>query len=155
MNDRPVAGWANAATRAIWAGAVLLLTVVAAGAFYTRSHEDTGLRAHMATLVPVGNAERQSCNALVAHRPIVILALGQSNAGNHGALEARSESRSPLALTMVAQGECIIQNPGNALLQKSCSPSSHQSGVRLQLGRDLFVLKSLRPSGSLWHAAPP
>jgi Carbohydrate esterase, sialic acid-specific acetylesterase len=74
-----------------WGGVSMLVigAVVVAG-LYVRSRDEAGLRARMAMLVPVGNAKQQSCQALVARHLFIILALGQSNAGNHGPIEGRS-----------------------------------------------------------------
>jgi hypothetical protein len=93
--------------RAAWV-AISVVAAVGIYAWYVRPDDYAGLRARMATLIPLGSAPRQSCQALAARRPLVILALGQSNAGNHGAVEGRS--REPI--TMVAQGQCITaQDP--------------------------------------------
>ena len=90
--------------RLAWgAAATVAISAVVTASFYARSREDSGLRARMATLVQVGNAQRQSCQALAVRRPFVILALGQSNAGNHGAMEGRSAQ----PVTMITQGQCI------------------------------------------------
>lgn len=45
-----------------------------------------------------------SCPALLAARPVVLLALGQSNAGNHGS-SAPSSSR---IVPLIADGKCIL-----------------------------------------------
>ena len=92
-----------------WGGAAAVaISAIVAASLYARSREDSGLRARMAAIVPVGGAQQQPCQALAARRPFVILALGQSNAGNHGSVESRSAQQ----VTMITQGKCITtQDP--------------------------------------------
>ena len=66
--------------------------------------DKTKLSLKLDKIVRVGTETVISCEALAAQKPIVILALGQSNAGNHGARAADTDV--PIAL--IADGKCIM-----------------------------------------------
>ena len=66
--------------------------------------EKTKLSLKLDKIVRVDTEVLISCEALAAQKPLVILALGQSNAGNHGARAADSDV--PIAL--IADGKCIM-----------------------------------------------
>lgn len=55
-------------------------------------------------IVRIGNEPEISCREIVTGRPLVLLALGQSNAANHGA-GAKSGAQ---AVTLVVEGKCVI-----------------------------------------------
>lgn len=62
------------------------------------------LNARLGTLKGVSAEREIACSGLSTARPVVLLALGQSNAGNHGAAEP-----SRLApVKLVAEGRCVL-----------------------------------------------
>ncbi len=74
-------------------------TVTGAHAF-----DKAGLQAKLDQIVLPGNERNVPCNLIAAQRPIVVLAIGQSNAANHGV-------RTPttgLPTVLVADGRCIM-----------------------------------------------
>lgn len=83
------------------------LPVLAALALYTHFEEQRqdkdALNSRLRQIVPVGKHTELSCAALAAAHPLVLLALGQSNAANHGALSARPVD----PVTLIADGKCI------------------------------------------------
>lgn len=62
------------------------------------------LRAKLDQLVQIGNQPVLACDGIAAQRPIVILALGQSNAANFG---PPAPSDGP-PITLIADGKCIL-----------------------------------------------
>lgn len=62
------------------------------------------LRTKLDQLVPIGNQPVLACDGIAAQRPIVILALGQSNAANLG---ASAPSGGP-PITLTADGKCFM-----------------------------------------------
>ena len=66
--------------------------------------EKTKLSLKLDKIVHVDTEAVVSCEKIAAQKPIVILALGQSNAGNHGARAADTDV--PIAL--IADGKCIM-----------------------------------------------
>ena len=71
---------------------------------FDKLSDKTKLSLKLDKIVRVDTETVISCEALAAQKPIVILALGQSNAGNHGARAADTDV--PIAL--IADGKCIM-----------------------------------------------
>lgn len=65
---------------------------------------DAWLRTRLDERVHPGDEPVLDCAQVAAQRPLVLLALGQSNAGNHGATDAAA--RPPIVL--FAQGRCLL-----------------------------------------------
>ena len=63
----------------------------------------SGLAARLGQIARIGSETGVSCADVVAGHPLVLLALGQSNAANHGSLDKRGAE--PVAL--VAEGKCV------------------------------------------------
>ena len=89
-----------------WSVAVALAIVVAALTLYRQQRQDIALQAHLENVKQRGGEPEVSCAEVRASRPMVLLALGQSNAGNHGA--AATLSLEPV--TLVAGDRCILAN---------------------------------------------
>ncbi|SBT09908.1 hypothetical protein ACCAA_80011 [Candidatus Accumulibacter aalborgensis] len=62
----------------------------------------SGLAARLGQIARMGSETGISCADVVSGRPLVLLALGQSNAANHGSLDRRDVE----AVTLVAEGKC-------------------------------------------------
>ena len=75
-----------------WSVAVALAIVVVALALYRQQRQDIALQAHLENIKQRGGEPEVSCAEVRASRPVVLLALGQSNAGNHGAAATLSPS---------------------------------------------------------------
>lgn len=89
--------------------AIVLIFVLAlfllAGAWAYRFYwPHNGIDTRLLSIVAARPEQRVDCAALVRAKPLVLLALGQSNAGNHGAY-AQSED-APIAL--VAGVDCLL-----------------------------------------------
>lgn len=67
--------------------------------------QDTALQQKLRHLVPIDDAHRVDCASLAAQHPMVILALGQSNAANHGA-PAAPAGLAPVPL--ITEGQCTM-----------------------------------------------
>lgn len=75
------------ARAALLAAAVLGLTgavLVAAFEWRRQAHADDNLRQRVSHRVVAGTGTRIACATLLQQQPVVLLVLGQSNAGNHG-----------------------------------------------------------------------
>lgn len=87
----------------------LLTTLVIASAsvalFLLQKHlrPVSGLAATLGQIARVGSETAVSCTDVVAGHPLVLLALGQSNAANHGSLDHRAVE----PVTLVAEGKCV------------------------------------------------
>lgn len=82
-----------------------LLGIVALGVTCgARAVNKTALEAKLAQIARVGGERRVSCASIAAQRPVVVLAIGQSNAANHGVL-ARGAAQ---PVVLVAEGQCIL-----------------------------------------------
>lgn len=57
----------------------------------------------MEQIVLIGKHTEVPCVEVAATQPLVLLALGQSNAGNHGALPSHAAE----SVTLIAEGKCI------------------------------------------------
>lgn len=92
--------------RVCWglAGVALLLSLAAlAYDTYRQYRERTRMDARMARIVAPGSQPRADCGAWARQKPLVLLALGQSNAANHGS--PGPVDAPPVAL--VAGSECL------------------------------------------------
>ena len=69
----------------------------------TEWRHDTSLPARLAQIVPITKGPEVSCAEIAASGPLVLLALGQSNAGNHGTPSTRVAA----PVTLIAEGKCI------------------------------------------------
>lgn len=65
--------------------------------------DGNSLSARLEQIVSATGHREISCSEVAAGRPLVLLALGQSNAGNHGS----PPSQAAEALTLIAEGKCI------------------------------------------------
>lgn len=82
---------------------VCLALAIAAAFIFDTSQQNTRLAAILGSIVKVTSEPEVSCSELVKSDPLVLLALGQSNAGNHGA-----KGNGPIApITLIAEGKCI------------------------------------------------
>lgn len=86
------------------AAVVLLIIVLGRYAGFGLPSEKTRLSLKLDKIVRVDTEPVVSCANIAARRPIVILALGQSNAANHGARAGDTDV--PIAL--IADGKCIM-----------------------------------------------
>jgi len=82
--------------------AIAGIAALAAYGFTGRRH-DPSLSARLEQIVAVTSQREISCAEAAASRPLVVLALGQSNAGNHGAPLGHPAE----PLTLIAEGRCI------------------------------------------------
>jgi hypothetical protein len=94
--------------RFAWVLAALLALIVVA-AFWHRQQRDTAALDAVLRGVRQRSTEPElACAQLSAGKPLVLLALGQSNAGNHGELSASSLA----AVTLVVDDHCVLaQDP--------------------------------------------
>lgn len=83
---------------------VLLAIVLARYAGLGRPSEKTRLSLKLEKIVHLDTEPVVSCAAIAAQHPIVILALGQSNAGNHGARGIDAD----IPITLIADGKCVM-----------------------------------------------
>lgn len=88
----------------------LLLAAIVAGIavilLMRHRHQEnlkSGLAARLQLVVRSGDAAELSCSQVAAEGPLVLLALGQSNAANHGSLDHLHAE----PLTLVVEGKCI------------------------------------------------
>ena len=86
--------------------ALLAIAAMAAAALYqwgTQRRHGAPLSARLEQIVAPGKHAQIPCSEVAAARPLVLLALGQSNAGNHGAPSARAAA----PVTLIAEGKCL------------------------------------------------
>lgn len=86
-----------------------LLAVLVLGAALWLQHthqagEQTALQAKLDQIVRVTHEPVLDCAQIAAQNPMVILALGQSNAANHGELSNAPQT----PVTLIADGKCIM-----------------------------------------------
>lgn len=97
----------RAKTTARVAAALLLAVLLLVGWGLKRQAVDSSARAALAhrldLRVAAGSQPRLDCATLATQKPLVLLALGQSNAGNHGATTRVGQA----PITVVAQGQCL------------------------------------------------
>lgn len=80
-------------------------TILATLSIWQDKQRHTELNTKLAGIMPVDTAAKPiSCSDIAKNKPLVLLALGQSNAGNHGILD---NGRKAL-VTMVAEGKCFL-----------------------------------------------
>lgn len=83
---------------------MLVVAALTGRSAYDNIRARLALQEKLAALVPVRPAEAVDCRTLAPGRPLVLLALGQSNAANHG-----SAAEAPaLRLPMLAPGGCVL-----------------------------------------------
>lgn len=93
-------------TRKILAWSLVALVSIVSIVFYTyweRQRRSTSLAARVEQIVRATRHREVSCPDLATARPLVLLALGQSNAGNHGTSSTRPEE----PVTLIAEGKCV------------------------------------------------
>ncbi len=83
---------------------ILMVTLIAHFTGIGRSSENSKLAIKLEKIIRVDAEAVISCEKLAAQKPIVILALGQSNAANHGARGIDADV--PVAL--IADGKCTM-----------------------------------------------
>lgn len=83
---------------------VLALFLLAGGWAYRFYWPHDGIETRLSSIVAARPEQHVDCAALVRAKPLVLLALGQSNAGNHGAYAPSDEP--PIAL--VAGADCLL-----------------------------------------------
>nr|WP_316639069.1 sialate O-acetylesterase [uncultured Roseateles sp.] len=89
---------------------VLLVIALAAGGrhFYRQHRQNLQLEAQLARIVPLRSEPRAACDDWARRKPLVLLALGQSNAGNHGS-RFRSDDE---PVMLVSGADCVMaQDP--------------------------------------------
>lgn len=91
-----------------WLGVAGLVLLSLVGlAHYLPMRREAALQSRLERLAPLGGATEVSCTQLTAHKPLVLLALGQSNAGNHGAPSSIASASTMKPITMIWDGKCI------------------------------------------------
>jgi hypothetical protein len=83
---------------------VVLAIFLARSTGFGKLSEQSKLSLKLDKIVRVDTETVVSCETLAAQKPLVILALGQSNAGNHGARAVDTDV--PVAL--IADGKCVM-----------------------------------------------
>ena len=95
-------------TRETWTWALAVAAVIAAALaayrFFELRRDKSSLEARLERIVAVKNHTEVFCTELAAKRPLVLLALGQSNAANHGDL--KNSAAEPVIL--ISEGKCIL-----------------------------------------------
>lgn len=88
-----------------WLSLLAIASAVAIAAYEFIAHQRhrASLVARMEQIVLIGNHTEVPCAEVAAAHPFVLLALGQSNAGNHGALPSHAAE----PVTLIAEGKCI------------------------------------------------
>lgn len=82
-----------------------LLGVLALGVVWgARAFDQAALEAKLGQIARPGGEQRVSCVSIAARRPIVVLAIGQSNAANHGVLAPGAAQ----PVVLVSEGHCIL-----------------------------------------------
>jgi hypothetical protein len=91
-----------------WLGiAGLILLALVGVTQYLSMRREAALQNRLDLLAPLGRATEVSCTQLAARKPLVLLALGQSNAGNHGATSSVANADMMKPITMIWDGRCI------------------------------------------------
>jgi len=80
----------------------MIATMAYCSSIASKGHKNS-LVSRIESIVPVGKHREVPCAQVAANRPQVLLALGQSNAGNHGIPTAHAAE----AVTLFADGKCI------------------------------------------------
>ena len=79
------------------------IAAIAAYEFIAHQRHSAWLMARMEKIVLIGKHTEVPCVEVAATQPLVLLALGQSNAGNHGALPSHAAE----SVILIAEGKCI------------------------------------------------
>ena len=89
----------------VWGGMAVAfaLALAAAVVIYKQSRREASLESRLGHLVQVGPHSEVPCPSKTGPRPLVLLALGQSNAGNHGTPGTQTFD----TVTMIAGNHCI------------------------------------------------
>lgn len=93
-----------------WLGIAAFIVLALVGlAQYLPMRREAALQTRLELLAPLGSAVEVPCAQLAARRPLVLLALGQSNAGNHGApsSNANASVRTLKPITVISDGKCV------------------------------------------------
>lgn len=93
-------------TKKVYAWSLLTIAIIATLAAYNfieRQRHSAILAERLRQVIPVGQHAEVSCAEVAAAQPLVLLALGQSNAGNHGS----SSGRVAEPVVLIAEGKCI------------------------------------------------
>lgn len=139
--------------------ALLAVAVMAAAALYRlleQRRHGASLDARLAQIVAPGT-HPIPCSDVAATRPLVLLALGQSNAGNHGAPSARAAP----PVTLIAEGQCLTATDplpggtgtGGSIWQRLPALLSAPQGARPVVLSVLSVLAVDATSIADWTAA--
>ena len=83
--------------------AIASMAGIAAYKFIAHQRYSVSLIGRMEQIVVIGKHTEVSCAEVAATHPLVLLVLGQSNAGNHGALPSHTAE----PVTLIAEGKCI------------------------------------------------
>jgi hypothetical protein len=78
----------------------------AAALIYEKIQPRSNLDVRLGKVVAVSNETEVSCPNIAKQRPLVLLALGQSNAANHGALVPAASG----PVLVFARGKCVLAN---------------------------------------------
>ncbi len=84
--------------------AIFLVTLAVHFSDIGRSSENNKLAIKLEKIIRVDAEATISCDKLAAQKPLVILALGQSNAANHGARGIDTD----VPVAMIAEGKCVM-----------------------------------------------
>jgi hypothetical protein len=93
-------------TRKLLAWGLLAMAIISTLAYLyvlERRRSSASLAARLEQIIPVEGHSEASCAELAATQPLILLALGQSNAGNHGL----PPNRTLEPITLIADGKCI------------------------------------------------
>ena len=87
---------------------VFALGVALAAAWwgYRQHQDDLALKAKLAMTVAPRSSDFVDCASFTDQKPLVLLALGQSNAGNHGSLSASADA----PVLMMIGTHCLVAN---------------------------------------------
>lgn len=124
----------------VWAGVLgaLALTFAAVSVTYKHLRREAALESRLDQIVPVGSHAEVPCPSKAGPRPLVLLAIGQSNAGNHGAPGGQAID----PITMIAGDRCISARdplPGATGTGASIWPRLVTQLSREQTGRQVLI----------------
>lgn len=83
--------------------AVALIATIISYKTVERQRHSSSLNTSLEQITPTGKHLEIPCAEVAATHPLVLLALGQSNAGNHGSIQ--NQTAEPV--TLIAEGKCI------------------------------------------------
>lgn len=84
--------------------AMLIAGVTAAMALHTKRQPKDSLRLRVAKIAKATDKAVVSCHDVAKQHPLVLLALGQSNAGNHGEMSPSNLE----SISVFANGKCFV-----------------------------------------------